>query len=61
MADIQQLSLATRCLWSLQEASPMIDGLLLTDVSGLAITSTLSDPDSIQRLAALSAATFLLG
>lgn len=54
-------ALATQCLWSLQEATIEIEGLLLTHIDGLAWTTTLDGDDSTQRLAAVSTAMFLLG
>lgn len=51
---------ATRCLWSLQEAAPEIEGLLLTDVSGMTLTATMNGDDSMQRLGAISTTLFLL-
>lgn len=54
-------ALATQCLWSLQEASTEIEGLLLTHVDGLTWTTTFHGDDSTQRLAAVSTALFLLG
>ena len=59
--DERRTALATQCLWSLQEATTEIEGLLLTQVDGLAWTTTLQGDDSTQRLAAVSAAMFLLG
>lgn len=53
-------SLATQCLWSLQEATTSIEGLLLSRVDGLTLTSTMQGDDSTQRLAAASTAMFLL-
>lgn len=53
-------ALATQCLWSLQEADTAIEGLLLSHVDGLTLTSTMSGGDSTQRLAATSTAMFLL-
>lgn len=52
---------ATQCLWSLQEASTQIEGLLLTRIDGLTWTTTLQGDDSTQRLAAVATAMFLLG
>ncbi|MEL6403636.1 MAG: hypothetical protein AAFV98_00060 [Chloroflexota bacterium] len=52
---------ATQCLWSLQEASTDIEGLLLTHTDGLTWTATLQGDDRTQRLAAVSTAMFLLG
>jgi len=59
--DVTQVALATRCLWSLQEAAPEVEGLIVADISGIPITSTLSGAERTQRLSALSAALFLLG
>jgi predicted regulator of Ras-like GTPase activity (Roadblock/LC7/MglB family) len=59
--DAQGIALATRCLWSLQEAAPEIEALLFTRVDGLTLTSTLDGGDGTQRLAAVSTALFLLG
>jgi len=59
--DAKKTELATRCLWSLQEAEIDIDGLLLTNVDGLTLTSTLDGSDRTERLAAISTAMFLLG
>lgn len=61
MLTTQSMGLATRCLWSLQEAAPEIEGLLLTHVGGLAVTSTLTGNDSTQRLAAIATTLYLLG
>lgn len=61
MFETDQVHLATRCLWALQESVPHIRGLLLATTSGLSLASTLPDHDSTQRLAAMSAALFLLG
>ncbi|MCU0512920.1 MAG: hypothetical protein MUE40_10155 [Anaerolineae bacterium] len=59
--DAQGINLATRCLWSLQEAAPEVEALLFTRVDGLTLTSTLDGGDSTQRLAAVATALFLLG
>lgn len=59
--DERHTALATQCLWSLQEAATEIEGLLLTQIDGLAWTTTLQGDDSTQRLAAVSTAMFLLG
>ncbi|MGB1285303.1 MAG: roadblock/LC7 domain-containing protein [Aggregatilineales bacterium] len=56
----EAMALATQCLWSLQEAAPEIEGLLLTDVDGLTLTATMDGGDSMQRLAAISTTLFLL-
>jgi len=60
MLNAEQISLATRLLWSLQEAAIEIEGLLLTHVRGMPITSTLPNNESTQRLAAIITAMFLL-
>lgn len=60
MLSEKQLALATRALWSLQEAAISIDGLLLAQTSGLTITSTMQGDDSTQRIAAVSATLFRL-
>lgn len=52
---------ATQCLWSLQEASTDIEGLLLTHTNGLTWTTTLEGDERTQRLAAVSTAMFMLG
>lgn len=59
--DERRTALATQCLWSLQESSTEIEGLLLAQIDGLAWTTTLQGDDSTQRLAAVSTAMFLLG
>jgi predicted regulator of Ras-like GTPase activity (Roadblock/LC7/MglB family) len=59
--DERRTALATQCLWSLQEATTEIEGLLLTQIDGLAWTTTLQGDDSTERLAAVSTAMFLLG
>lgn len=59
--DERRTALATQCLWSLQESSTEIEGLLLAQIDGLAWTTTLEGDDSTQRLAAVSTAMFLLG
>lgn len=56
----RQLTLATRCLWLMQENHYCIDGLLLVKTSGLIITTTLKSSASTQRLAAVSATLFRL-
>ncbi len=61
MFETNQLHLATRCLWALQEAMPDIQGLSLATTSGLSLAATFANRDSAQRLAAMSAALFLLG
>jgi predicted regulator of Ras-like GTPase activity (Roadblock/LC7/MglB family) len=61
LLDKRRTALATQCLWSLQEAATEIEGLLLTQIDGLAWTTTLQGDDSTQRLAAVSTAMFLLG
>ena len=61
MLSEKQMALATRCLWSLQESTLDIGGLLLTFVDGLTVTSTLDGGDSTQRLAAVATTMFLLG
>lgn len=61
MLNPKQTALATRCLWSLQEAAPEIEGLLLTQVNGLTLTTTLPGDDRTQRVAAVATAMFLLG
>lgn len=58
--DERKMALATRCLWSLQESELDIEGLLLTHIDGLTVTSTLQGNDSIQRLAATTTTMFLL-
>jgi len=60
MPTTEQVAIATRCLWSLQESAPEIEGLILADNSGITLTSTLSGVERTQRLSALSAAFFLL-
>ena len=60
MIDERRTELLTRCLWSLQEASAAVEGVLLSHVDGLTLTSTLSGDESTQRLAAISTALFLL-
>lgn len=55
-----KIALATRCLWSLQEAIAAIGGVLLTNTGGIAITATFDNTEKTQRLAALSAPLFLL-
>ncbi len=59
--DSLRIELATRCLWSLQEVSLECEGLLLTSVDGLTLTTTLPGDDSAQRLAAVATTMFLLG
>jgi predicted regulator of Ras-like GTPase activity (Roadblock/LC7/MglB family) len=59
--DALRIELATRCLWSLQEFSLEIEGLMLTNVDGLTVTTTLPGDDSAQRLAAVATTMFLLG
>lgn len=59
--DMLRIELATRCLWSLQEVSLQVEGLLLTSVDGLTLTSTMQGDDSSQRLAAVATTMFLLG
>lgn len=60
MSVSYQVALATRCLWSLQEAAPEIEGMILADSSGFTVTSTLPNSERTQRLAALSATLFIL-
>ena len=57
----KRTALATQCLWSLQESSTEIEGLILSQIDGLAWTTTLQGDDSTQRIAAISTAMFLLG
>lgn len=59
--DAQGISLATGCLWSLQEAAPEIEALLFSRVDGLTLTSTLDGSEATERLAAVATALFLLG
>ncbi|MCA9914733.1 MAG: roadblock/LC7 domain-containing protein [Anaerolineae bacterium] len=59
--DTLQTELATRCLWSLQEVSIEIEGLMLTSVDGLALTTTMQGDEGSQRLAAVATTMFLLG
>lgn len=61
MLDEYQLELATRCLWSLQEAVLEVEGLLLSHVDGLTLTSTLEGDESTERFAAIATTMFLLG
>jgi predicted regulator of Ras-like GTPase activity (Roadblock/LC7/MglB family) len=56
-----QISRATRCLWSLQEFDVGIEGLLLVNIDGLMVTTTMPATDSIQRVAAIATTMFLLG
>ena len=58
--DQRRTELLTRCLWSLQESTTAIEGLLLTNVDGLMLTSTFYGDESTQRLAATSTAMYLL-
>lgn len=60
MIGKQQTAYATRCLWSLQEASPEIEGVILTFTTGLVLTSTFTGDDRTQRLAAISTTLYLL-
>ena len=60
MIDERRTELLTRCLWLLQEASPAVEGLLLSHIDGLTLTSTLPGDESTQRLAAIATAMFLL-
>lgn len=59
--DTLQTELTTRCLWSLQESSIEIEGLMLTSVDGLALTTTMQGDEGAQRLAAVATTMFLLG
>ena len=61
MLSDEQRALVTRCLWSLQEADLSIEGLILTHVRGVAMTSTMHHNASTQRLTAVAVAMFLLG
>lgn len=61
MLTDEQRSLATRCLWSLQEADISVEGLILTHVRGIALTSTMHQTASTSRLTAVAVAMFLLG
>ncbi len=56
-----QIARATRCLWSLQEFDAGIEGLLLTGINGVTITTTMPATDSTQRVAAIATTMFLLG
>jgi predicted regulator of Ras-like GTPase activity (Roadblock/LC7/MglB family) len=56
-----QISRATRCLWSLQEFDVGIEGLLLVNIDGLMVTTTMPATDSTQRVAAIATTMFLLG
>lgn len=60
MIDERRTELLTRCLWSLQEASAAVEGLLLSHVDGITLTSTLEGDVRTQRLAATATAMFLL-
>ncbi|MDQ7028057.1 MAG: roadblock/LC7 domain-containing protein [Anaerolineae bacterium] len=60
MIDERRTELLTRCLWSLQEASTAVEGLLLSHVDGLLLTSTFYGDESTQRLAAITTALYLL-
>ena len=60
MIDERRTELLTRCLWSLQEATTAVEGLLLSHVDGLMLTSTFHGNESTQRLAAITTAMFLL-
>lgn len=60
MLNSKVIELATQCLWSLQEAAPEIEGLLLSDVDGLTMTSTMDGGNAMQRLSAVSTTLFLL-
>lgn len=60
MIDERRTELLTRCLWSLQEASTAVEGLLLSHVDGLLLTSTFYGDESTQRLAATTTAMYLL-
>lgn len=59
--DSLRIELATRCLWSLQEVCLQVEGLMLTSVDGLTLTTTLYGDDQAQRLAAVATTMFLLG
>jgi predicted regulator of Ras-like GTPase activity (Roadblock/LC7/MglB family) len=60
MIDERRTELLTRCLWSLQEASAAVEGLLLTHVDGITLTSTMQGDETTQRLAAIASALYLL-
>ena len=60
MIDERTTELLTRCLWSLQESTTSIEGLLLSHVDGLMLTSTLQGKEKVERLAATTTAMYLL-
>lgn len=60
MSHYQQTSLATQCLWSLQESSLLIEGLVLCLSDGLVMTSTFIGDEATQRLGAVATAMMLL-
>ena len=60
MLNERRIALATGLLWSLQESTTAVEGVLLAHIDGLTLTSTMEGDDSMQRLAALSSTMLLL-
>ncbi len=50
----RQVALVTRCLWEFQEMTSEIDGLILVNVDGAILTSTLTYSESTDRVAAVA-------
>jgi predicted regulator of Ras-like GTPase activity (Roadblock/LC7/MglB family) len=60
VTNAKKTELATQCLFDLHKTTPEVRGFILASIGGIVIASTLPNDARIQRIAAVSAALFLL-